>query len=248
MPGVLRTRVGYSGGAEINPDYHDLKDHSETVQIQFNPDKVSYKQLLKIFWERHDYATPIEAQYKSAIFYNDEQQKTEAEASVELVNKEEYGQDKFRGQKILTDIEPATKFYIAELYHQKYFLQCNKDIFNLMRYKNYEQFVDDTVATSINGYLHGSGTVGAFMTEVDKWSLPFSAKFAVLHHVCDGKGLERFKPIDESGIENPLPGNFALYPDMAHHEPAVDALPDNRTYQEIVDDFSTIFPTKQYAS
>ena len=66
VPGVVRTRVGYCGGHELNPDYHDLKDHSETTQIQFDPSKITYKQLLKIFWDRHDYANPIEKQYKSA--------------------------------------------------------------------------------------------------------------------------------------------------------------------------------------
>lgn len=247
---MLRTRVGYSGGLEPNPDYHDLKDHCETTQIQFDPEKVTFMELLTIFWERHDYANPIEAQYKSAIFFNNEQQQKEAAASLALVEQGSIGQAKFRGMPVRSLIAPATPFYVAELYHQKYFLQCNREIFTLLQYAHREDLIDDPVATSLNGYLHGSGTVGAFMAEVDTWSLPFKAKFAILHHVSNGKHLEDFRPIDERHLENPLPGPFAV-----HEEPASRLVPvptpsrnrlatrkRTRTYQEITRDFTDVFP------
>jgi len=208
---VLRTRVGYCGGIKPNPDYHDLKDHSETLQIQFDTSVVTYWGLLKIFWNRHDYAEPIEQQYKSAIFYHTEQQRQEAQASLELVKKGEWGQACYRGMAPLTAIQPATTFYIAELYHQKYFLQCNKEVFKLLQYVERLDLIDDPVATSINGYLHGSGSVDWFMGEVDTWPLPFAAKYSLLRHVAGGK-LDDFKPIDEGQTENPLPGAFPVLP------------------------------------
>lgn len=223
-----------------NPDYHDLKDHSETTQIQFNPEKVTYSELLTIFWEQHDYVTPIQAQYKSAIFYNTEAQREEAEASLARVQQGHLGQAKFKGMPVLTLIAPATTFYIAELYHQKYFLQCNKEIFSLLHYVRHEDLIDDTIATSLNGYLHGSGTVGAFMEEVDTWPLPFRAKFAILHHV-GGNHLGDFRPIDESKVENPLPGPFKVHkvlPTPGRN----DVRRRTRTYQEITSDFMDIFP------
>jgi len=210
VPGVIRTRVGYSGGQQLDPDYHDLKDHTETTHIQFDPDVVSYKQLLKVFWERHDYVTPIEAQYKSAILYNSPEQQAQALESLELVERGEWGKECFKGKKILTEIIPATTFYVAELFHQKYFPQCNKEIFKCLKYTCRDDLTNCTIATSINGYLHGSGTLGAFMAEVDTWPIPFAAKFALLRKVTNGQGLDDLKFIDESHIQNPLPGPFTV--------------------------------------
>lgn len=236
-----------------NPDYHDLTDHSETTHIQFDPRVVTYAQLLEIFWEKHDYATPIANQYKSAIFYNDQQQKTDAEASFLLVKEGALGQAQFRGMDICTVIRPATKFYVAELYHQKYFLQCNKEIFGLLKYERCDDLTDDPVATSLNSYLHGSGVVGAFMAEVDGWHLPFAAKFSILRHLTQGQGLSDFKPIDESHGQNPLPGPFKV--NKGHS--GLESFPkpsraicnstrsSSRTYQEIISDYSSIFPQKK---
>lgn len=238
--------MGYSGGQQKNPDYHDLKDHIETTHIQFDSRVVSYKQLLKIFWAAHDYVTPIENQYRSAILTNGSQQQTEAEESMQRVENGEWGQEALRSQKILTDIFPATDFYIAELYHQKYFLQCNNKLFSLFRYKNRDDLTDCPVATSVNGYLHGSGNIGAFMEEVDTWPLPFAAKFAVLQKITEDTGLLRFNPIDESKVENPLPGPFPEFevPNIGFQDPPTI----QRTCDEILEDFSDIFPNKEPTS
>lgn len=238
MPGVLRTRVGYCGGKMPNPDYHDLKDNTETTQIQFDSRVISYKQLLQIFWARHDYATPIDPQYKSAILYNNARQQKEALETVELVNQGKWGQDQFKGKKVLTAIEPATDFYIAEIYHQKYFLQCNQKLFNLLKYKSREELTEDPIATSLNGYLHGSGTVGAFMAEADTWPLPFAAKLAILQKITEETGLGNFKAIDEGQVENPLPGPFPVYQNGSSESGKV------RTYDEVVNDFSVEFPVR----
>jgi peptide methionine sulfoxide reductase MsrA len=228
-----------------NPSYHDLKDHCETTQVQFNPNIITYEQLLEIFWERHDYASPIENQYKSAIFYNNEQQKHDAEKSLMRVKAGELGQAQFKGMEVRTLITSATEFYVAELFHQKYYLQCNREIMKLLRYKQRHEFIDDPVATSLNGYLHGSGTVGALMAEVDTWPLPFAAKYAILHHVSRGQ-LQDFKPIDESHVANPLPGPFPERDPLLDVATPVRQGPQStRRYLEVIDDFSDIFPKVQ---
>jgi hypothetical protein len=150
---------------------------------------------------------------------------------------------------VLTQIAPATTFYIAELYHQKYYLQCNRKLFGLLKYERREDFIDDPIATSINGYLHGSGTVGALMAEVDQWPLPFAAKLVLLQHVCGGQGLEKFKPIDESHVENPLPGHFAEHPGQGSlasiPTPNRNGSQLRRTFDEIQSDYTDVFPRNE---
>jgi len=122
-PGVISSKVGYTGGSKVNPTYKEVctgtTGHAESVQLVYDPSQVSYKKLLQIFWEKHDPTTKdqqggdVGSQYRSAIFYHTPEQKVEAESSL----KEE--QKKWAG-KIVTEIVPATTFYNAEDYHQKY--------------------------------------------------------------------------------------------------------------------------------
>jgi peptide methionine sulfoxide reductase msrA/msrB len=113
VPGVLSTRVGYSGGTKIDPTYE---------QVCTDPSKVSYAELLDIFWSSHDPTTvdrqgpDVGSQYRSAIFVHDAEQERIARASIDEVNQAGV----FR-RKIVTQIVPAEKFYSAEEYHQKYF-------------------------------------------------------------------------------------------------------------------------------
>src|SRR5512139_3348159 len=117
MDGVIRTRVGYAGGSKADPTYHDLGDHAETLQIDYDPTRISYRDLLDIFWQSH---TPTRRswsrQYASIIFYQDEEQKRLA---IETRDREE----ERRGTKIHTQILPYSRFHLAEAYHQKYHLQ-----------------------------------------------------------------------------------------------------------------------------
>ncbi len=124
--GVLSTQVGYCGGTTDNPTYKEVctgkTGHAEVVQIEFNPDIVSYNELLEIFWNIHDPTTlnrqgpDIGTQYRSVIFYhNDEQQKL-ADALKSKLNLS----GKFKN-KIITEIVPHKEFFQAEDYHQQYF-------------------------------------------------------------------------------------------------------------------------------
>lgn len=125
ITGVISTAVGYTGGHWPNPCYLDVcarvTGHAEAVQIEYNPKKISYEELLEIFWNCHD-PTQLNRQgpdrgeqYRSAIFFHNVQQEAAAKASQENLQKSgKYEKD------IVTQIQPVGEFYLAEEYHQQY--------------------------------------------------------------------------------------------------------------------------------
>lgn len=125
IPGVTSTRVGYTGGKTDNPTYKqvctDGTGHAEAVEVDFDPAKVSYADLLKVFWENHD-PTQLNrqgpdwgSQYRSAIFYHSPEQ-----AQVAQVSKEALEKARRFSKPIVTQIVPAVTFHEAEDYHQQY--------------------------------------------------------------------------------------------------------------------------------
>lgn len=125
LPGVISTRVGYIGGQTPNPTYEDVctdrTGHAEAVEVEYDPSKISYEQLLNVFWENHDPTTVNRqgpdwgTQYRSVIFFHTPEQETQAKASKQAEDKS----GRFRN-KIVTQIVPAPTFYPAEDYHQQY--------------------------------------------------------------------------------------------------------------------------------
>ena len=125
VKGVISTRVGYTGGHFENPTYEDVCSHKtghvEAVEIIYDPSIVSFKDLLDIFWNIHDPTTlnwqgwDVGTQYRSAIFYHNDEQKAEA-----LASKEKMEKSGIYKKEIVTEIVPATIFYKAEEYHQQY--------------------------------------------------------------------------------------------------------------------------------
>jgi peptide-methionine (S)-S-oxide reductase len=125
LPGVISTAVGYAGGTKDNPSYEDVcsdeTGHAEVVQVEFDPAKISYDQLLDVFWANHNPTTPnrqgpdVGTQYRSVIFYHSPEQKAAAEKSKQRLA----AGGKFN-RPIVTQIEPAPKFWLAEDYHQQY--------------------------------------------------------------------------------------------------------------------------------
>lgn len=123
LPGVVDAQVGYTGGTLLNPTYHDVctdrTGHAEALEITFDPAKISYEKLLDHFWQMHDPTTPnrqgpdFGTQYRSAIFFHSPEQEKAARAS------RERWQKRFH-QPIVTEIVPASAFYRAEEYHQRY--------------------------------------------------------------------------------------------------------------------------------
>ena len=125
LPGVVDTAVGYTGGSLANPTYEDVctdrTGHVEAVQVEFDPSKVSYDQLLDVFWENHDPTTKnrqgpdVGTQYRSAIFFHDAEQERIASESRDRQEKS----GRFR-RPIVTEIVPEKPFWRAEDYHQRY--------------------------------------------------------------------------------------------------------------------------------
>ena len=123
--GVIDTAVGYAGGTLENPTYRDVcskqTGHAEVVEVIYDPDQVSYGELLEVFWNNHNPTTlnrqgpDVGSQYRSAIFFNTPDQETVAQASLEWLDHSGH----FR-RPIVTEITPASTFYRAEDYHQKY--------------------------------------------------------------------------------------------------------------------------------
>ena len=126
VEGVLETAVGYEGGHTGDPTYEDVctgaTGHAETVEIDYDPSRVSYDQLLDVFWGNHDPTTlnrqgpDVGDQYRSAIFIHTPEQQAAATASKEKLEKS----GKYK-RSIVTRIQPASRFYRAEEYHQRYF-------------------------------------------------------------------------------------------------------------------------------
>lgn len=125
LSGVIETEVGYMGGTVREPTYEevcsDTTGHAEVVKVTFDPMKISYEQLLVRFWEIHDPTTPDRqgsdtgSQYRSAIFFQGESQRIEAEQSKSAIE-----HSKVFPEPIVTRIEPANTFWRAEEYHQQY--------------------------------------------------------------------------------------------------------------------------------
>lgn len=136
LEGVISTTSGYIDGHKKNPTYKQVSagrsGHTEAVEIVFDPNKISYEKLLHVFWHNIDPTTPNRQfcdrgnQYRTGIYYHDEEQKKLAEQSRQTLNK-----NKPFTNPIVTDIKQASKFYPAEDYHQDYYLK------NPLRYKYY---------------------------------------------------------------------------------------------------------------
>ena len=154
MVGVVRTRVGYAGGKKPHPTYHDLGDHTETIQIDYDPDRISYGQLLDVFWSSHDPTSRSwSAQYKAVIFYHDQTQQRLAVETRDRLSDQ-------LGRKIHTEIIPYARFYVAEDYHQKYRLRGNRDFLREIQaiYPDDTDMMNSTAAARLNGYLAGYGS------------------------------------------------------------------------------------------
>ena len=125
VKGVSSATSGYTGGAMPNPSYQDVctdrTGHAEAVQVEYDPEQVSYDELLKVFWENHNPTTlnrqgpDVGTQYRSAIFFHDAEQEKAAKESMKNL------QESMPEKKVVTEITPTKEFFKAEEYHQRYF-------------------------------------------------------------------------------------------------------------------------------
>ncbi|MCX8020487.1 MAG: peptide-methionine (S)-S-oxide reductase MsrA [Chitinophagaceae bacterium] len=128
LKGVIRVTSGYSGGVKENPTYEEVctgtTGHAECIQIIYDPSLISYDELLEVFWKTHDPTTlnrqgaDVGTQYRSAIFYHNEEQKKKAESY-----KKELNENGVFDRPIVTEISPYTVFWPAEAYHQEYYMR-----------------------------------------------------------------------------------------------------------------------------
>ena len=164
---MIRTRVGYSGGTTLHPTYRSLGDHTETVEIDYDPAIISYEQLLDIFWDSHDpTGSSWSKQYRNVVFYHNAEQKRAAERTRDLVAAQ-------LGQRVRTDIVPASTFYLAEDYHQKFRLQQDPVLtaeYDAI-YPEMKDFVNSTAVSRVNGYLGGYGSSAQLKKEIDSLGL-----------------------------------------------------------------------------
>ncbi len=175
MPGVVRTRVGYAGGTTLDPTYHEIGDHAETLEIQFDPTLTSYDELLEIFWRSHSPTRqPWKRQYMSAIFTHGDDQHDRALATRDAAA--------VKLGEIHTEIEPAGPFYLAEDYHQKYRLSRTGNLLIELQamYPRIEDLVRSTAAARMNGFVAGHGQLEALRAEIDDYGLSPDARRVLL--------------------------------------------------------------------
>jgi len=151
IDGVYFVEVGYAGGEMENPTYRNLGNHAETIHVIYDPDIVSYADLLDVFWHNHSPSTQAYSkQYRSIAFYNSEKQQDIAEKYIENKETEEEN-------NIYTEILPIENFTVAEDYHQKYLLKSNDLLYNRVRgiFDNEDEYVKSKLATKLSAYNSG---------------------------------------------------------------------------------------------
>jgi methionine-S-sulfoxide reductase len=159
LPGVVRTRVGYAGGTTAAPSYGNIGDHAEAVQMEFDPEIISYVELLEVFWEhQRERRIGSSSQYRTMILVHDADQQAAALAMIDRLENE-------RGDSLPIPVVPLGTFTRAEERHQKFHLQSRRAlrvVFDelLVRYACFGEFVDSTVAARVNGFAAGAAPSG----------------------------------------------------------------------------------------
>jgi methionine-S-sulfoxide reductase len=170
--------VGYAGGKHPNPTYTDLGDHTEAVQVDFDPTQTSYRRLLEVFLATDNpCARAGTRQYMSAVFYHDEAQK---KLALEALRRAEAR----TGERVAAAVLPAAPFYPAEDYHQKYLLRCDAGLMKEFKamHPSPEAFRDSTAAARVNGYLGGHGSKEMVQKEIDHLGLSAEARQRLLRY------------------------------------------------------------------
>ena len=155
--------MGYTGGSQADPTYTNLGDHTETTELDFDPAATTYAAMLKVFWAAHDPTVKCGSkQYEPVIFYHDKAQKALAEQT-------RAAEAKRRGKQIHTLIKPASTFYLAEDYHQKYYLTLDAVLLKEIKrhYPRVKELIRSTAAARLNGYVAGFGDKTTLEKQID---------------------------------------------------------------------------------
>jgi peptide-methionine (S)-S-oxide reductase len=163
---VYRTRVGYTGGDKKFPTYHSLGDHTEALQIDFDPQQISFKEIVDLFWKAHNPLQQIRSrQYMTAIWFHDDSQAEAVNAAKKVIEQN-------LDATLQTPVLPLHMFYLAEDYHQKYRLQNSQlmKYFEVM-YPNFADFNNSTAAARLNGFIAGHGSRELYDAEYESYGV-----------------------------------------------------------------------------
>lgn len=177
LPGVLRTRVGYAGGTILNPVYRQMGDHTETVQIDFDPAVLPYEEVLRHFWENH---YPNRDGYKGRQyisllrFHSSQQQEAIARIKEEM--------ERRLGEDIETEIAPYRNFTLAEERHQKYYLKRYPRILEQLapNYTGAQGLQNSIFAARLNGFAKGFGNREKLKEEIMDWNISEESRHALV--------------------------------------------------------------------
>ncbi|TWT06695.1 peptide-methionine (S)-S-oxide reductase MsrA [Planococcus sp. CPCC 101016] len=168
MAGVIRTRVGFAGGTMPSPTYRQMADHTETIQIEFDPQQISYEEVLKEFWQNHypNRDNYKGRQYISLLHYHTDQQR-------QIIKKVLPEMESRLGELIETEISSFTQFTLAEERHQKYYLKRYPKALEQLKelYPDSRFLTDSTFAARLNGFVKGFGTKDSMLKEISQWSI-----------------------------------------------------------------------------
>ncbi|MUT64810.1 peptide-methionine (S)-S-oxide reductase MsrA [Paenibacillus sp. NEAU-GSW1] len=181
MPGVVGTRVGYAGGKTAFPTYRELGDHTETVQVHYDPRLVTFEQLAELFWSNHN---PVNIndykgkQYMSLLFYASAEQE---EAIRRVLNSREEREL----PRPETRIEAIAHFYPAEERHQKYYLQRYPDAMEklAMLYPERTELLGSRLAARLNGLAKGFTNMERVRNEIAGWNMDQAERAAMLETI-----------------------------------------------------------------
>lgn len=167
LQGVIRTRVGYAGGTAPNPVYRKLGDHTEVVEVTFEPDRISFAMIVELFWSRHN---PVNIndykgrQYQSLLMYDSEEQLHSMQDVLGTLEEQGKGRPD-------TEIVPRSVFYPAENRHQKYYLKRYPDAVRHLEalYPSEEALTGGTLAARLNGLAKGYTNLTRIVQEIEAW-------------------------------------------------------------------------------
>lgn len=167
MEGVYRTRVGYAGGSTDDPTYRRIGDHTECIQVEYDPSQVTYDELLDAFFSMHSAVRPAySTQYASLVLTAGEAQLDSARSAVERWSS-------LLGAQVLTGVRPLERFYVAEDYHQKYGLRNDRLLLAEMRsyYPAEDALRESTAAMRLNGFAYAGGRASMLAREIASYGL-----------------------------------------------------------------------------
>lgn len=188
---MIRTRVGYAGGTTPAPTYTRIGDHAETVEVEFDPSRITYEELVELFWAEHDPSQrSFSMQYRNALFWSTpEQERTARDSQARIETR--------LGRPVGTSLEPAGIFTPAEDYHQKHALRGTPELmkdFLAMYPGGRGNFAASTAAARVNGYLGGWGSAAQLVKEIDGFGLSTAGR-RFLERIAGNLPLDRACPL-----------------------------------------------------